>query len=61
MALPLLSVGRGAEGGGAREDSLDTLAQLGSSRALQVLLLVQLGAVQGYNICGMVIAGGGLG
>ena len=57
IALPLLSVGDGVEGRGAREDSIDTFIMMRHSLGLQLLLLVHLGAMQAYNICGMVIAG----
>jgi hypothetical protein len=58
VVLPIAHVSRlSPEGRGLAEDSLDTLHMVGSSRLLQVLLLVYTGSLQAYNMCGMVAAG----
>jgi hypothetical protein len=60
VVLPLAGISQlGPEGAGLAEDTLDAFVMLRNRPTLAVLLLAYTGALQGYNLCGMV-AGGAL-
>jgi hypothetical protein len=58
VVLPLADISSlSAEGRGLSEDTWDTLLMIGNRPLLQILLVVYMGSLQAYNICGMVTAG----
>eukprot|EP00877_Chromochloris_zofingiensis_P012180 jgi/Chrzof1/7215/Cz02g15020.t1 len=57
LLLPIAYFLPGPEGVGFHENTLDTLKMIGSSRALQLILAIDMFALLAYNICGMMVTG----